>query len=231
MKKRRDKNGDPGLPFGPGGWGGAREGSGPKRRDDSGVSHMRRDLLERPLPVHVTVKLASGLPSLRQQRVYRLLRSVFGASQHRAGTWGQGFRLVHYSVQSNHLHLMVEASDSTSLARGMQGLLVRMARRLNRLWERRGRVVADRFHSRVLRTPREVRNALRYVLKNHERHGIWFRGTDPYSSGASFDGWRGVAGPKARARLPDPVVRARTWLLAKGWRRCRLIPLLASRSS
>ena len=229
---RRVNGKDATLPFGPGRWGGAREGSGPKLRDDSGVSHMRRELLERPLPVHVTVKLAGGLPSLRHRRIYGVLRGVFGASQHRAGTWGQGFRLVHYSVQSNHLHLMVEASDSVSLARGMQGLLVRMARRLNKLWERKGRVVADRFHSRALRTPREVRNALKYVLKNHERHGVWFRGVDPFSSGASFDGWRGVAGPSARSRLPDPVVRARTWLLAKGWRRCRLLPapLAQSRS-
>ncbi|HKO91462.1 MAG TPA: hypothetical protein VJU61_09940, partial [Polyangiaceae bacterium] len=73
-------------------------------------------------------------------------------------------RIVHYSIQSNHVHLLVEADDRRALTAGLRGLFVRIAGALNRLWQRRGGVFADRFHERELRTPREVRNSLLYVL-------------------------------------------------------------------
>ena len=135
-----------------------------------------------------------------------------------AGSDRFGFRLVHYSVQSNHLHLIVEAKDRRALSRGLQGLLVRIAKALNRLWGRKGSVFSDRYHDRILRTPREVRNALRYVLLNARRHGILGPSPDPYSSGRWFDGWRERLGRLVLGR-EGPVARARTWLLAVGWRR------------
>jgi len=96
---------------------------------------------------------------------------------------------VHHSIQSNHLHLIVEADDRSSLTSGLRGLLVRIARASNRLWKRSGRVFADRFHEHELREPREVRNALVYVLQNLRKHGITLAGPDPLSSGPEFDGW------------------------------------------
>jgi REP element-mobilizing transposase RayT len=134
------------------------------------------------------------------------------------------FRLVHFSAQSNHLHLLVEAGDRAALGRGMQGLAIRLARRLNRLWGRRGGVFADRYHARALRTPREVRHALVYVLANARRHGIGYRGIDPHASGAWFGGWRDAPRrAEAPCEAPGPVSAARTWLLAVGWRRHGLI--------
>jgi hypothetical protein len=101
------------------------------------------------------------------------------------------FQVVHHSIQSNHLHLIVEAGDRNELTAGMRGLLVRIARTLNRLWGRRGSVFADRFHERVLASPRQVRNALVYVLQNLRKHGIAMREPDPFSSGPEFEGWSG----------------------------------------
>jgi REP element-mobilizing transposase RayT len=155
---------------------------------------------------------------LRSKPVYAALRAAFAAGCNRAG-----FRLVHYSVQRNHLHMIVESTDGTCLSRGMQGLLIRVARALNRLWYRSGKVFADRYHDRVLRTPREVRSALTYVLNNARRHGLRLaQAVDLYSSGCWFDGWR----EKVRTRgMPAacPVAEARTWLLSAGWRKHRLI--------
>jgi putative transposase len=120
----------------------------------------------------------------------------------------------------------------------MQGLTIRLAKRLNRLFERNGRVFADRFHARPLKTPLEVRRALAYVLNNYRRHAdgagprlpLAFR--DPCSSAAWFDGWDPEwthAPPDPRA-LSDPlplvalgVVAARSFLLRRGWRRYGLI--------
>jgi hypothetical protein len=144
--------------------------------------------------------------------------------------------------------LIVEAEDRRALSRGVQGVLIRIARSLNRLWGRRGRVFGDRFHERELSSPRQVRNALVYVLQNSRKHGVWVDGPDPFSSGPEFDGWlTRVVGPAERAdargagraasapghrelRLAGrcPVPQAKTWMLSVGWSRHGLIDLRES---
>jgi REP element-mobilizing transposase RayT len=138
-----------------------------------------------------------------------------------------GFCVIEYSVQSNHLHLLAESRDQRSLGRAMIGLGVRIARALNRLWERFGQVFPDRYHARVLKTPRAVRTALVYVLQNARKHGSWWDETpDPFSSGPTFDGWRSSArspSPKLAQSSSRFLSRARSWLLNVGWRRHGLI--------
>jgi REP element-mobilizing transposase RayT len=139
------------------------------------------------------------------------------------------FRLVHYSLQGNHVHMLVEAADRSALARGMKAVAARLARAVNRVFQRRGPVLADRYHLRVLKTPREVHHALRYVLLNARRHARRLVGAahlDPASSGRWFDGWR-REGAALREVVTEavgrPVACARTWLLSTGWRRHGLI--------
>ncbi len=131
---------------------------------------------------------------------------------------------VNYSIQSNHLHLLVEARNRGALTRGVQGLMVRIAKGLNRLWSRRGKVFSDRYHDRILRSPRQVRNALVYVLQNAKKHGRKLKGLiDAFSSARWFDGWRErlhFTGPEPS---PAPIAAARTWLLDQGWRKHGLI--------
>ncbi len=219
MKRSSDTTGL--LSFPHRNWGGHRKGAGRKPAGArAGVSHHARAKLASRFPVHVTVRLREGLPSLRNKPSYAVLRAAFAAGCNR-----DGFRLVHYSVQRNHLHMLVESTDGTCLSRGMQGLLIRIARALNRLWSRSGKVFADRFHDSVLRTPREVRSALAYVLHNARRHGLRLaQAVDLYSSGCWFDGWREDFTVR---KLPPvcPVATARTWLLGCGWRRRGLIGL------
>ena len=180
---------------------------------------MTRARLSPHHPVHVTVRLRDGLPTLRSRRVYGALREAFMAGCERFG-----FRLVHYSVQSNHMHLLVEAKGREALSRGMQGLLIRVAKKLNKLWQRRGSVFADRYHDHILRTPREVRHALVYVLQNAMRHGRRFRNVlDYYASGWWFEGWREKPTIHNKENIAPPIAKARTWLLRLGWRRHRLI--------
>lgn len=102
---------------------------------------------------------------------------------------GPAFQVVHYSIQSNHLHLIVEAQDRRTLSSGLRGLLIRIAFALNKLWNRHGSVFAGRFHERELLDPRQVRHALVYVLNNSRKHGVRHAGPDPLSSGPGFDGW------------------------------------------
>lgn len=207
-------------------WGGKRKNAGRKPQNGkAGVAHRVRPPLATRYPVHVTLKVVDDLPNLREMTCYRAIEQVLFAACE-----GEGFRVVHFCVQGNHVHLMVEAKGAEALSRGMQGLSIRLAKALNKALCRRGRVFADRYHGRILRTPREVRNCLQYILNNTRRHRrrerFDPRWIDPCSSGSYFDGWRG-----RRWRPPDdepwPVARPRTWLVSKGWRRHGLLEIAA----
>jgi hypothetical protein len=141
------------------------------------------------------------------------------------------FRLVHYSLQGNHLHALVEAGDRDALGRGMKALGIRLAKAVNRALRRRGPVVSDRYHARVLRAPAQVRSAIRYVLLNARRHAAQGRRKlsapvrlDPASSARWFTGWsRRPRGEEELPDVPSPTSAPRTWLLGVGWRRRGLI--------
>jgi REP element-mobilizing transposase RayT len=155
----------------------------------------------------------SGLFSLRAARVFPAVRAAITRAQR-----GDVFRICHFSVQSNHVHLLVGAEDRQALSRGVQGLAIRLARSVNRAVRRSGRVWADRYHRHDLTTPREVRDAIVYVLNNVKKHRPGLAGLDPCSSAAWFTDWHD-RGPVMPAGIEEPVLSPRTWLLGAGWRR------------
>lgn len=139
----------------------------------------------------------------------RVLTTALGAARERLGA-----RLTQFTIQPNHIHLILEAEDSHSLSRAMQGLCVLIARQLNRAFGRKGAVFADRFHAHVLRTPREVKNAVRYVMENSRRHAerrgeTWYRKVDPFAGGPCPTRFH----PSCR----DLVAEPRSILLCKAW--------------
>ena len=188
--------------------GGARPGAGrPKgSRRSERMPHTPRPAVSRHKPHHVTVKFARGTWNLRSQRCFAPIRAAL-----RVLTERKGFRVVHFSVQHNHLHLVTEATDRRAMSNGMRALLIRIARGVNAVMGVRGRRVGDRYHEHILRTPTEVKNALRYVLGNRTRHlEQWGKahlagGTDPFSS---------------LTRAVDALVLPPgSWLLREGWTR------------
>ena len=196
-------------------WGGKRRGAGRKPSGRKvGVWHRARPAHNARHPVHVTLRASHVLPSLRTELLFPAIhRGLAQASRN-------GLRVLQFSVQRDHIHLLVEAPDGRALSRGLQGLAIRIAKGVNRILGRRGRVWADRFHARALRTPREVRNALIYVLQNWRKHTRGARGLDWRSSAIWFTGWRT---PIALMTGTSPVVAPRSWLAAIGWRRLGLI--------
>ncbi len=197
-------------------WDGRRPGAGRKPGPRPWVPRIPRPPHAARHPVHVTLRAVPGLPSFRSARVFPSIREALRLASH------DGFRLVHFSVQSNHLHLLVEAHSRQALIRGVQGLVIRLARAVNRVLSRRGRVFADRYHARALATPREVRNVLVYVLMNMKKHQPAERGLDLCSSAPWFTGWR-QQHPVPPPGVLTPVADARTWLLRVGWHRHGLI--------
>jgi len=201
----------------PSSWGGRRAGAGRKPAGErAGIRHAARAGVSCRHPAHVTLRMRADVPSLRCVELVRGFEWSLAQASERGD-----FRVVHYSLQSNHVHLLVEALSPAALACGMKSVGARLARAVNRVFGRVGPVLAERYHLRVLKTPREVRNALRYVLLNARRHAsrLWGRALlDPASSARWFDGWsRGDGGAEGEGRCP--VAHARTWLLTVGWRR------------
>ena len=186
--------------------GGKRRGAGrkPKGRK-AGVSHRPRPHFDKPMAVHVTLRVRDHVWNLRSSRSFRMIRQCL------AGALGRfGLRVIHFSVLGNHVHLIVEADSSRSLSRGMQGLCIRIAKALNRLMNRDGAVFSDHYHSRLVRTPTELVNAIAYVLDNHAHHFGASSAVDQYSSGG--------LSTEDRERI---VAHPRTWLLTTGWRRAK----------
>lgn len=170
------------------------------------MPHTRRPPVSRHRPHHVTVRVVRGTWNLRSQRCFAPVRKALHEVLER-----KGFRVVHFSVQHNHLHLVTEASDRRALSSGLRALLIRVARGLNRVMRTRGRRFDDRYHEHILKTPNEVRNVLRYVLGNRDHHlAQWGKahlggGADMFSSRAPLD-----------ERLVHPPG---SWLLREGWTR------------
>jgi putative transposase len=158
-----------------------------------------------------------GVAFLRRGRVIARIKQAIAAA-HKSD-----FRILHFSVQANHVHLMVEASDEHALSEGMRGFAIRMSHAVNRCLGRRGQLIAERYHAKELKTPREVRNALIYIHANNRHHGEADL-IDACSSAPWFNGFRGRFEPR-----PDPpTAAARTWLASVGWRRRGLIDLAES---
>ena len=191
--------------------GGKREGAGrPRTRphpglNGPGVPHLERERVNPRHPIHVTLRVQPGVGYLRGYSRAKVIEEALRRAR--------GMRVVHYSIQGNHLHLIVEAESAPALAKGMQALAIRVAKNLNRLARRRGGVFTDRYHSRSLQTPREVGNAVRYVLANYRHHArehLPPRWEDALSSARFL---------KAAPGEDAPVAAPKTWLLAVGWRR------------
>jgi len=234
-KSRRSRPAQGEFPLLKGTRGGWRPGAGRKAGKNPRIRHRSREGFPGSHPCLVTLKVRAGIPSLRRPDVVREVEDAFRRGRARASR--ERFRLAHYSIQGNHLHAIVESEGTDALGRGMMSVAIRFARAVNRALGRKGRVLEDRYHVRVLATPLQVRNALRYVLLNARRHAAKLRKSkrlpepvrlDPASSARWFDGWRpGVATEETPAafglRSTPAVSRPRTWLLREGWRRRGLL--------
>jgi putative transposase len=185
-------------------WGGARPGAGRKRvAARPNVPHRPREKFRKGT-LHVTLRLRREVWNLRTHRCFRALKHALARGCERFG-----YRLIHFSVQGNHIHMILEAPDVVALGRAMKGLEVRMARALNKVMSRKGAVFADRYHAHLLRSPRETLHAIRYVLDNWIVHAKREnqpppRGVDPFCSD-----WPNDTGPPL-------VAQPQWWMLCVG---------------
>jgi REP element-mobilizing transposase RayT len=210
--------------------GGKRRGAERKPKGPrAGERHAARPEFRSYHALHVVMRIAPAVGSLRRRKLYQAMRDATITAALR-----ERFRIVHISLQRTHVHLLVEAEDKAALARGMQGFQISAARHINRALgdgkgPRRGKVFADRYHLEVITSPTRARHAIGYVLSNWRKHGedreglpsTWL--VDPFSSGISFPDWKELEDkawmwPIRPTYDPLVVRRPQTWLLAEGWK-------------
>ena len=202
-------------------WGGARKGAG-RKKTTKHEPHRSRPELSRHHPVHVVLRVRKDVGRLRRGPIYRAISRALRRTLAEAG-----FRVVHTSIQHNHLHFLVEADGKQALSHGMRSLTITAALAINRVCGRKGQVFEYRYHGKAITSPRQMRNALAYVLNNWRRHHEDLRSTaagrsrlDPYSTAIRFDGWKEAPRLAVRDNYePLPAAAPTTWLLRVGWRR------------
>ena len=202
--------------------GGKREGAGRKKTGHcSDAPHRKRPAVRKYDVQHVVLRTRKDVPRMRRGKTYQAIRRALQR------TLGEtAFRVVHTSIQRNHLHFLIEADHAQALSHGMRSLAIMAARAINRVLGRRGKVFAYRYHATAISRPRQMLNALAYVLNNWRRHdedetseAAHRAALDPYSTAIHFRGWReGVyALPAGFESLPSAAPE--TWLLRVGWER------------
>jgi REP element-mobilizing transposase RayT len=218
------------LDLTPRSWGGSREGAGRKTNKSKGIPshdspHDSRPKHRARSPVHAVLRCLKDVANLRCPAVYECVQGALRKLAARAD-----FRIIHLSIQRNHVHCLAEADDDAALESGMRAFSISLAKRINRALDRKGKVFEYRYHSTELTSPRQTRNALAYVLNNWRRHnedernGVAerFMILDRYSSAIRFTGWADWQ----LGRWPDnyaalAVASPQTWLLSKGWEKAR----------
>jgi REP element-mobilizing transposase RayT len=205
-----------------------RKPNGPR----AGSPHKTRPELRARHPVHVVLRVVPVVGNLRRRSTYKAVREATLTTALR-----EDFRIVHLSIQRNHLHLLVEADHKGALASGMQGFQISAAKHLNAAISkgrpgprRRGSVFPDRYHAEIITTPTQARHALNYVMNNWRKHKedraeatrAWK--IDWYSTAVMFPGWAEYGDQPFFRRGPptyDPLIvyQPRTWLLRAGYKR------------
>ena len=149
--------------------GGQRPGAGRKRLHSKGVAHRVREKVSHRHTLHLNFKLRVFI---RNKLCLKILkRAIKNCRSH-------GLKVLHFSLQSNHLHLLVEAPNNEILTRAMRSLSVTFSKGIGK-----GRVQLERYHLHVLRSLKETRNAVHYVLFNEQKHtGLKKAYMNPYSS-------------------------------------------------
>ncbi len=124
------------------------------------VSHSRRIRFAEGARLRVKLRLANGRKTMRDARMRKLVGECVDAANGRFGTkilgcWGEDTSIL----------LVVESDGCEALASAMQGLSVRIAKRVNRTFGTRGAVFGQRYDAIVLVKLRRMKRAERVLRK------------------------------------------------------------------
>lgn len=152
------------------------KGAGRPAIHDRGIRHIARDEIKKPIPLHLTIKIEKTKAGLKNKAMLKLLHHCIKKSRMK------GLRIVHYTLEFDHVHLLVEATNKETTSKGMQSFGIAFSKGINKLKCLKGRVFKTRYHFRKLNSPREIKNVLNYILGNSIKHGQSPSIITPYNS-------------------------------------------------
>lgn len=143
---------------------------------DIGIRHISRERVNKPTPLHLTIKVRENKANIRNKRILKALHHAIKRARFKK------LKVIHYTLEYNHIHLLVETSDNKILQTGMQALGISLSKAINKIKQLKGGVYKHRYHFRKLNSRRELKNVLHYIFKNGLKHKRSYSMLDPYNS-------------------------------------------------
>jgi REP element-mobilizing transposase RayT len=140
------------------------KGAGRPAIHDIGIRHRERPKLTRLSSLHLTIKIKRIKADLKNKSILIVLkRAIYNARK-------KGLRVIHFSLEFDHVHLLIEAPDNFILGKGMQSLGVTLVRGINKLGQTSGEVYKHRYHFRKINSTRELKVVMNYIFHNGVKH-------------------------------------------------------------
>jgi REP element-mobilizing transposase RayT len=140
------------------------KGAGRKAIHDKGIRHIEREVIKKDTVLHLTLKIEKNKANLKNKSILKALQQSIKKARL------LGLKVIQYTLEYDHVHLLVESSDKISLGKGMQSLGISFSKKINKIKKQNGKVFKTRYHFRKLSTPREIKNVLNYILGNGVKH-------------------------------------------------------------
>lgn len=152
------------------------KGAGRPTIHDRGIRHIARDEIKRLTALHLTIKIKKDKSSLRNKQVLKILHSSIKKARR------LGLRILHYTLEYDHVHFLVEADNNEILGKGMQSFGISFSKGINKMKALKGQVFKNRYHFRKLKTSAEIKNVINYIMGNSIKHKNAFSIVSPYNS-------------------------------------------------
>ncbi len=153
-----------------------RKGAGRPALHDPGIRHTNRPHIKKPASLHLTIKVKKKKAEIKNKSVLKILkRAILNARK-------QGLRVIHFSLEYDHVHLLIEADNNLILGKGMQAFGVTLSKAINRLKKLKGGVYKHRYHFRQISSTRELKIVMNYIFTNGLKHGTAKSILNPFNS-------------------------------------------------
>lgn len=139
--------------------------AGRKAFHDPGIRHTARPVLTKPSSLHLTIKVQKIKADIKNKMILTMLKKAILNARR------MGLKVIHYSLEYDHVHLLIEADNNVILGKGMQSLGVTLSKAINRTKRIKGRVYKHRYHFRKINSARELKNVMFYIFNNGVKHG------------------------------------------------------------
>ncbi|MEI8348179.1 MAG: transposase [Pseudomonadota bacterium] len=147
------------------------------RSDKTPVPHRLREEIPKKKPVHVVWHLNPHVPPCRRKNILLIFKKAVLKGRL------MGLKVIHFSLMNNHLHLLIETENKKALAKALQSFAISFTKRLKNFnGLKKTPIFKERYFCHILKSLREVKHAIHYILMNGKKAGLSRYDIDPYSS-------------------------------------------------